>query len=64
MKVRRASGLGGISWDTLQKLKNEHLGPDACAIEFFPPEYNTVDELNMRHLWEVPESMAPLTRRG
>ena len=28
MKVQRGDGKSGISWDDLQRLKDEHMGPD------------------------------------
>ena len=49
-------------WDTLQQLKNEYLGEDACAIEVFPPQHEVVDEINRRHLWEVTEAPSLLRR--
>jgi hypothetical protein len=55
--VGRYDGKPGISWDVLQALKNEMLGPDACAVEFFPPAHKVVDEVNRRHLWEVPKDL-------
>jgi len=36
MKVQRADGKSGISWDDLQRLKDEHLGPDVLAVELYP----------------------------
>jgi len=54
LRVRRYDGLAGISWDELQAVKNYYLGPDAQAIEIYPRAYEVVDEVNMRHLWEVP----------
>jgi hypothetical protein len=60
MKVQRADGKSGISWDDLQRLKDEHLGPDILAVELYPPAHRVVDELNMRHLWEVPEHVLPI----
>jgi hypothetical protein len=63
LQVRRADGKSGISWDQLQKLKNEYLGKETCCVEFYPPDDNLVNEVNMRHLWEVPEEMLPMGRR-
>ena len=54
LRVKRHDGRQGISWDVLQSIKNELLGSDALAIEFYPPAHNVVDETNTRHLWEVP----------
>ena len=60
MKVQRLDGKDGISWDDLQRLKDEHLGPDALAVELYPPASRVVNEVNMRHLWEVPEEVLPI----
>ncbi len=60
LKVQRTDGRDGITWDQLQQIKDERLGPEVAAVEFFPPAAHVVDELNMRHLWEVPEDWLPL----
>ncbi len=60
MKVQRLDGKDGISWDDLQKLKDEHLGPDALAVELYPSASRVVNEANIRHLWEVPEQVLPI----
>jgi len=44
---------GTITWDELQALKNEHFGPDAVAIEVYPPHSQVVNSLPMRHLWKL-----------
>jgi hypothetical protein len=54
LKVWRSDGSDGITWDQLQELKNETMGPEVCAIEFYPAESDLVNEVKMRHLWEVP----------
>ena len=41
----------GITWDELQRIKNECLGEDACCIEVYPAESDLVNVSNMRHLW-------------
>ena len=63
MKVQRGDGKSGISWDDLQRLKDEHMGPDVLAVEDYPPSHHVVDEVNMRHLWEVPEHVLPIGLR-
>ena len=64
IKVQKVSRRGGISWDTLQQIKNEIAGDEAVAIEIYPPESQVVDELNMRHLWVMPPDMPlPTLRR-
>ena len=64
LKVQRTDGKDGITWDQLQQIKDEHLGPEVAAVEFYPPIANVVDELNMRHLWEVPEEWLPMRRNS
>ncbi len=59
LKIKRRDEQDGIGWDVLQTIKNELLGPDAFAVEFYPPVIDVVDESNMRHLWEVPPSLLP-----
>jgi hypothetical protein len=63
MKVQRTDGKPGISWDELQRLKDEYLGPDILAVELYPPTNQVVNDLNMRHLWEVPEHVLPIGLR-
>lgn len=59
VKVQRRDSLDGISWDDLQRIKNEALGADVIAVEVFPAEDQVVNEVNMRHLWEVPHGHIP-----
>lgn len=65
MTVERADGKDGITWDELQRLKDESLGPDSMAVEVFPRADEVINERNRRHLWEVPEGFLPfnLARR-
>lgn len=44
---------GTITWDELQALKNEHFGPEAAAMEVYPPDSDVVNSLPMRHLWKL-----------
>ncbi|WP_244614124.1 MULTISPECIES: hypothetical protein [unclassified Brucella] len=44
---------GSITWDELQALKNAYFGPDAVAIEVYPPNSHVVNSLPMRHLWKL-----------
>ena len=48
-----------ITWDDLQRLKAECGYSDKCAIEIYPPDKDTVNVANMRHLWvtSAPEFM-------
>jgi hypothetical protein len=54
LRVMRRDLKSGISWEELQAVKDEYLGPDAQAVEVYPRACDVVDELPMRHLWEVP----------
>ncbi len=58
--MQRTDGRDGITWDELQQIKDKYLGPDASAVEFYPAATSVVNELNMRHLWEVPSEMLPM----
>lgn len=50
----------GITWDELQRVKNETLGEDVWCVEVYPPGEDVVDVANMRHLWPLDEP--PATR--
>lgn len=50
----------GITWDELQRIKNETLGPDVWCVEVYPAQDSVVDVANMRHLW--PLEKPPATR--
>lgn len=43
-----------VTWDVLQEIKDSVLGKDVLAVEIFPPTQEIVNEVNWRHLWEVP----------
>lgn len=43
-----------VGWDELQAIKNGRLGACTLAVEVFPPIEDLVDEVNYRHLWEIP----------
>lgn len=52
----------GITWDELQRVKNECLGPETWCVEVYPAESELVNVSNMRHLWvlnEPPETRFP-----
>lgn len=57
IKVRRRDEKSNVPWWALQLIKNEVAGEDAIAIEVYPPHGEVIDELNMRHLWVVPEGV-------
>ena len=44
-----------VCWDEVQAIKNERLGGCTLAVEIFPPSEDLVDEVNYRHLWEIPQ---------
>lgn len=62
--AREDGGPVRCGWDTLQRLKNEYLGEEVCAVEVFPPQSEVVDEVNWRHLWEVQDAPSLLRRTG
>ena len=45
----------GISWDDLQRIKNECGFADLWAVEAFPPQDDVINVANMRHLWLLPK---------
>lgn len=57
LKVWRRDGGEGISWDVLQRIKNDGLGDEVLAVELYPPHDLVVNEVPMRHLWSVPEDL-------
>jgi len=44
-----------ISWEHLQRIKNETVGPRREAVEIFPPEIDEVSTKLVRVLWVLPE---------
>jgi len=57
LKVQRHDHKDGIGWDVLLDSLQDVLGNDVLAVEFFPPGEEVVNDLNMRHLWVVPEAL-------
>lgn len=41
----------GITWDELQRIKNECLGEDVWCVEVYPAQDKLVDAMNQRHLF-------------
>lgn len=39
------------SWREMQRIKDEIAGPEATAIEVYPPRAQVVDEADMFHIW-------------
>lgn len=50
----------GITWDELQRIKNETVGEEVWCVECYPAESALVNVSNMRHLWVLDEP--PATR--
>ena len=53
---RDGSWMDGITWDELQRVKNETVGPETWAVEVFPAQSEMINEANMRHLWVLDEA--------
>jgi hypothetical protein len=53
------SSLSGVrpTWHEMQRIKDEIAGPEATAVEVYPPRDEIVDDADMFHLWVLP---APL----
>lgn len=52
----------GITWDELQRVKDECLGPETWCVEVYPARSALVNENNQRHLWVLdgpPETRFP-----
>lgn len=52
----------GITWDELQRIKNETLGEEVWCVECYPAQSKVVNVSNMRHLWVLdgpPETRFP-----
>lgn len=49
---------GTASWADMQAVKNDVWGPEALAIEVYPPQSTVVNgnstEFHFRHLWRFP----------
>ena len=47
--------LDGISWDEIMQIKREMgLGQRTC-IEYYPPDSETINLANTRHIWLLPD---------
>lgn len=53
LTVEKFDGTDGVTWDELQAVKNEMLGPEAACVEVYPPESELVNDVNRRHLWVI-----------
>lgn len=47
------SSLSGLrpTWPEMQRIKDDLAGPDATALEVYPPRAHVVDEADMFHIW-------------
>lgn len=45
------------SWWEAQRIKNELAGPEATAVEVYPPQGEVIDEANAYHLWVLPNPL-------
>lgn len=60
MRIRRRDGKPiSTTWDVIQQIKNDVVGPEFTCIEVFPAEPNVVNEANVRHLFVVPDNFLP-----
>jgi hypothetical protein len=59
LRVKRRDGKDGIPWDVLQAIKDELLGEDVTAVEFYPARYDLVNQVNMRHLYTIEPGWLP-----
>ncbi len=49
--VRRIDLKPVVSWDDLQRIKNELCGPELEGFELLPAESRRLDQANQTHLW-------------
>lgn len=54
LSIKREDRLPCHDWRHLQAIKNEIVGPEAMAVEIYPPESQLVDTSNQYHLWVLP----------
>jgi len=52
--IRARHGGPVRDWTSLQRVKNELVGPEREALELFPRESRLVDLCNESHLWVLP----------
>jgi hypothetical protein len=46
------------SWEDMQRIKDELVGPERVAVEVYPPRSQLIDEAELYHLWVLPEDYA------
>ena len=54
----------GITWDELQRIKNECGYGNTDAIEIYPADDDVVNVANMRHLWVLDSRIPFAWRKG
>jgi len=59
LSIKRRDKLAIHDWRHLQKIKNEIVGPERLAVEFYPPESMLVDTANQYFLWVLPPAFGP-----
>lgn len=52
-----------ITWEELQRLKNEAGYGSFDAVEVYPPDTDVVNVANLRHLWILPAGYLPFAWR-
>jgi len=62
LDIQKKDGKDGISWDDLQKIKNDCGFEDQDAVEFFPAKKDVINTENWRHLYVFFEKL-PWIRR-
>ncbi|MBS0416689.1 MAG: hypothetical protein JSR66_03175 [Proteobacteria bacterium] len=60
--VKRRDGRPIGDWRTLQDAKNQVVGPERVAIQFFPRESEVTDTANNYHLWVYKMGQEPKVR--
>lgn len=55
---RNGNWTDGITWDELQRVKNEAGFAHLDAVEIYPAQRDVVNVANMRHLWIYPEPIS------
>lgn len=62
LDIQRKDEKDGISWDELQRIKNECGFEDKDAVEFYPRQKDVINTANYRHLY-IYGTPLPLVRR-
>lgn len=47
-------------WREMQKIKNELFGPEAVAVEYYPPESQLENSHNIYWMWIYPKGILPI----